>query len=112
MSLRKHPAFPPYVRLVLLRVQGKVEKNVQKSTMNLARFCRKGIKEHELNLEVLGPAPSPLDKVRDNFRWQILLKGVSSTALHDLCTAVRSVQKDILLAQCSLVVDVDPENMM
>ncbi|BHH83229.1 replication restart helicase PriA [Desulforhopalus sp. 52FAK] len=112
MRLRKHPAFPPYVRLVLLRVQGKVEKNVQQSTMNLARFCRKGIEKHELNLEVLGPAPSPLDKVRDNFRWQILLKGVSSTVLHDLCAAVRSVQKDILVAQCNLVVDVDPENMM
>ena len=112
MELRKHPAFPPYVRLVLLRVQGKVEKSVQQSAMQLARFCRRVAKENDLNLEVLGPAPSPLDKVRDNYRWQILLKSISSPMLHDLCAAVRSMQKDVLLSQCLLTIDVDPENMM
>ncbi|PHR29338.1 MAG: primosomal protein N' [Desulfotalea sp.] len=112
MSLRKHPAFPPYVRLVLLRVQGKVEKTAQESTVALARFCRKCVKTHDIDIEVLGPAPSPLDKVKDNYRWQVLLKGVSTNKLHDLCVAVRGVQKDLLSPQCTLAIDVDPENMM
>jgi len=112
MKLREHPAFPPYVRLVLLRVQGKVENKVQQSTMGLTRFCRKCIKTNEIKIEVLGPAPSPLDKVRDNYRWQILLKGISTSDLHDLCAAVRGSQKDILMPQCTLTIDVDPENMM
>ncbi|MFT5699294.1 MAG: primosomal protein N' (replication factor Y) [Desulforhopalus sp.] len=112
MSLRKNPAFPPYVRLVLLRVQGKVEKKVQESTMGVARFCRRCVKANDKNIEVLGPAPSPLDKVRDNYRWQILLKGISTSDLHDLCLAVRGVQKELLAAQCALTIDVDPENMM
>lgn len=112
MKLREHPAFPPYVRLVLLRVQGKVENNVQQSTMGLARFCRKCIKKNEIKIEVLGPAPSPLDKVKDNFRWQILLKGISTRDLQDLCAVIRVSQKDILMPQCILTIDVDPENMM
>lgn len=112
MRLRKHPAFPPYVRLVLLRVQGKVEKRVQQSAMQVARFCRKGIQEKSLGIEVLGPAPSPLDKVRDMFRWQILLKGVSSSELHGLCSVVRMAQSDLVVAQCTVSIDVDPENMM
>ena len=112
MKLREHPAFPPYVRLVLLRVQGKVENTVQQSTMGLARFCRKCVKTNEIKIEVLGPAPSPLDKVRDNYRWQILLKGVSTRDLQDLCTVIRRSQKNILMSQCNLTIDVDPENMM
>ena len=112
MKLREHPAFPPFVRLVLLRVQGKVENKVQQSTMGLTRFCRACIKTNEIKIEVLGPAPSPLDKVRDNYRWQILLKGISTTELHDLCAAVRLSQKNILMPQCTLAIDVDPENMM
>ena len=61
---------------------------------------------------MLGPAPSPLDKVKDNYRWQILLKGISTSDLHDLCAVVRGSQKDILMPQCTLTIDVDPENMM
>ena len=112
MNLRKHPAFPPYVRLVLLRVQGKVEKMVQESTLGVARFCRKCIKANDIKIEVLGPAPSPLDKVKDNYRWQILLKGGATNDLHDLCAAVRSSKKNLLTSQCVLTIDVDPENMM
>lgn len=112
MKLRKHPAFPPYVRLILLRVQGKVEKKIQESTLQVARFCRKCIKINDLNIEVLGPAPSPLDKVRDNYRWQLLLKGVSTKELHDLCTALRASQKDLLASDSVMIIDVDPENMM
>ena len=31
---------------------------------------------------MLGPAPSPLDKIKDNYRWQVLLKGVDTDELH------------------------------
>lgn len=112
MELRKNPIFPPYVRLVLLRVRGKVEKQVQQSASQLTRFCRRAITKKKYAIEVLGPAPSPLDKVKDNFRWQVLLKGKSTTELHDLCGLMRQVQKELLVSQCSLTIDVDPENMM
>lgn len=112
MQLRKHPAFPPYVRLVLLRMQGKVEKKVQQSAIGVARFCRQCVKTNDINMEVLGPAPSPLDKVRDNYRWQILLKAISTHDLRALCTTVTNAQKDLLAAQCTITIDVDPENMM
>ena len=112
MRLRKNPAFPPYVRLVLIRIQGKVEKKVQQSTLSVAQFCRKCIRTNNIKIEVLGPAPSPLDKVKDNYRWQILLKAEGAGELRGLCVAVRSSQNDLLATQCTVSFDVDPENMM
>jgi primosomal protein N' (replication factor Y) len=112
MKLRKNPAFPPYVRLVLIRIQGKVEKKVQQSTLAVAQFCRKCIRANNIKIEVLGPAPSPLDKVKDNYRWQILLKAEGAGELRSLCVAVRSSQKELLATQCTASFDVDPENMM
>ena len=88
MKLRRHPAFPPYLRLTALRIQGRVEKEVQQSTARLAGFCRQTIKKEKFSIETLGPAPSPLDKIKDNYRWQILLKGRNTDEMHTLCTTI------------------------
>jgi primosomal protein N' (replication factor Y) len=112
MKLRQHPAFPPYLRLTALRIQGRVENDVHQSAVRLAKFCRQTAKDEKFNIETLGPAPSPLDKIKDNYRWQILLKGKDTDQLHALCTAIKSARQELVGRQCTLAIDVDPENMM
>jgi primosomal protein N' (replication factor Y) len=112
MRLRRHPVFPPYVRLTVLRVQGRVEAEVQRSALLLSRFCRKVVDKEKFRIETLGPAPSPLDKIKDNYRWQVLLKGVDTEELHAVCMAVKKERNAVITPQCTLVIDVDPENMM
>ena len=112
MRLRKRPAFPPYVRLTALRIQGKVEDEVRKTTLALARFCRKYVIKKGFAVEILGPAPSPLDKIKDRYRWQILLKGESTNELHGICTVVKEQRTVLIKKTCALAIDVDPENMM
>lgn len=112
MRLRKHPVFPPFVRLTVLRVGGRVETDVQKMALDIARFCRKSVEKGKFRIEVLGPAPSPLDKIKDNYRWQVLLKGVDTDELHALCTAIQSERKSLIKHDCDFSIDVDPENMM
>ena len=112
MQLRRDPAFPPYLRLTALRLQGRVEKEVRETSARLARFCRQMVKKEHLAIETLGPAPAPLDKIKDNYRWQILLKGKNLEQMHALCTAIKGVRQELLGTQCLLAIDVDPENMM
>lgn len=110
--LRQNPAFPPYVRLVCLRLQAKEEATVQQAAGNTAHFCRQAVKKNNLHIETLGPAPSPLDKIKDNYRYQILLKSSSTGHLHRLCNLLKAEQQKTVTRHCSLVIDVDPENMM
>jgi len=112
LRLRRHPIFPPYVRLTALHIQSRVESEVQKTASNIAAFCRKYIRQEKFQIETLGPAPSPLDKIKDNYRWQVLLKGGDPEQLHKTCVAVRAERNALLKSGCSLVIDVDPENMM
>jgi len=112
IRLRKHPVFPPFVRLTVLRVNGRVENDVQGTTLAIARFCRKFVEQSKYRIEVLGPAPSPLDKIKDKYRWQVLLKGVDTQELHALCVAVRNERNSLIEHQCVITIDVDPENMM
>ncbi|MFW2366766.1 MAG: replication restart helicase PriA, partial [Desulforhopalus sp.] len=112
LQLRQNPTFPPYVRLVCLRIQSRVESTVQRAAAAIALFCRQTVKGNNLQIETLGPAPSPLDKIKDNYRYQILLKGCSSDQLHRLCSLIKDGEKNIVPRHCSLIIDVDPENMM
>ena len=36
------------------------------------------MEEHGLPISVLGPAPAPLAKVKDRWRWHVVLKGPRS----------------------------------
>jgi primosomal protein N' (replication factor Y) len=112
MKLRQHPAFPPYLRLTALRIQGRVENDVHQSAVRLAKFCRQTAKNEKFKIETLGPAPSPLDKIKDNYRWQILLKGKDTDQMHALCTAIKKSRQELVGRQCTLAIDVDPESMM
>ena len=61
-------------------------------------------------LEILGPAPSPIAKLRNRYRWQILLKARSRAAL--LALARRAVALMPKGRATRIHVDVDPYNML
>lgn len=111
MQSRFSPSFPPYVRLTAIRIQGRVEQDVRENALKTGRFLRKCVALQKYAVTVLGPAPSPLDKIKDNYRWQVLLKG-SSDELGQLCIYLESQKTALTVRQCKVIIDVDPENMM
>ena len=61
-------------------------------------------------IEILGPAPAPIEKLRSRFRWQILLKGKLSSSLLEL-----AAQAGALFSHgrsTRLQIDVDPYSML
>lgn len=112
LELRRSPQFPPYVRIVSVHIQGESEQLVQKSAARIAAACRSITSERRSDVEVLGPAPSPLDRLKKNFRWQVMIKSASFDALHSVCSYIRQHQKDLSSAKCKVMLDIDPENMM
>ncbi len=112
LELRKNPLFPPFVRVVMVHVRGESEDNVQASAMRIASACRSITEPRKKEIEILGPAPSPIDRVKKNYRWQILLKGGSADVLHSLCEYIRMHKADLVTGKCKVLIDVDPENML
>jgi primosomal protein N' (replication factor Y) len=74
LSRRKPHGYPPYRTLLQVGISGKKEVAVEGGAETLAELARAA---HATGkpLEVLGPAPAPIRRVRDRFRWQLLLLG-------------------------------------
>ena len=89
---------PPFKKQMAFIVSGKDERSVAFASKALANNF------HISNAEVLGPAPAPLAKLRDQFRYRLLVK--SGDKMHD------AVQKWLgstkIPSSVRVVVDVDP----
>ena len=112
LQLRRSPVFPPFVRLVALHIQGEDEGDVRQSAQRLAGCCRQEKKMRGLGVEILGPAPSPIERLNRNYRWQILLKAADLEELHQLCRQMQEARAELVSSGCRMIIDVDPENMM
>jgi primosomal protein N' (replication factor Y) len=65
--------------------------------------------EHN-NIEILGPAPAPIEKKRNLWRWHLILKGRNAKTLR--MTAKEIVFKIDHLKDVKVDIDVDPINLL
>ena len=112
MQIRKSPAFPPFVRLIALHLQCEKETDVRRTATEVAVYCRQMAKQRKVAVEILGPAPAPLEKLKNIYRWQVLLKGADLEELHQMCRLVEENRQNLSQGASRIIIDVDPENMM
>ena len=108
---RQEAGYPPFSRLILLRVSGNSAAKVQKSSEHLAEQLRTLLSRHQ-DLEILGPSKALLEKLRGKYRWQILLKSPKFEMMRrSLEAALPSLEKN-LSPGVQLSLDVDPMGMI
>ena len=110
IGVRQPLRYPPFSRLINIRFSGLKEERVEQAAGLVAGFLRRHPQANRV--EILGPSPSPLVKLKDRTRWQLLLKSRSPAVLHDLCEALLGEQKKLCPRSVTMSFDVDPENMM
>ncbi len=110
LPIRKQLGYPPFGRLINIKFSGKQEKQVQNAAESISELLRinaEHIKKRDhVSVEVLGPSPSPIPKIKDRFRWQVLLKSQSLSGLRTVCRSVLESKKKN--RSVKVEIDVDP----
>lgn len=105
--------YPPFSRLVNVRVDGPkatdVEKNIQLLAAGLRALQTRNPQIYD-NVEVLGPAAAPIEKLRNRYRWQLLLRSKHSSRVLKLARAARDILPNSRAVR--LHIDVDPYSML
>lgn len=108
---RQELMYPPFTKTACLRISSLREAEAQNIASDLAHHLRSySEKEKFQHSQILGPAPAPLFKIRNRYRFQILLKSSSSFELHrllQLVTHLTNKQRNI-----KVQIDVDPYSLM
>jgi primosomal protein N' (replication factor Y) len=99
---RKELGYPPYSRMVLVRVDALEERDAQAGAAELAKAARA-----VSTLDVRGPSPAPIARVRNRFRFRVMMRSTSRERLRQGCLAVHQAIGQ-LPRTVRAAIDVDP----
>ncbi|MCS7198959.1 MAG: primosomal protein N' [Caldimicrobium sp.] len=105
---RKRFGYPPFMRLAVFRFEGMQEDKLTERLLRLKEEMEALKASKQLNVEILGPSPAPLRKLKGLYRWQILLKSYTYKDLHNFLEYYR----ELTLGNIRVVLDVDPEELL
>jgi primosomal protein N' (replication factor Y) (superfamily II helicase) len=108
-EFRQALQYPPFGRIINLRLSSIKKDALLEEAHRLGKMARKLSARLGNTAEIIGPAESPLAKIRGRFRFQMLIKGQDINALHQIAREIINKNKN---SQVRITADVDPENFM
>ncbi|HJP86715.1 MAG TPA: primosomal protein N' [Gemmatimonadaceae bacterium] len=75
MQGRRDPPYPPNVRLANIVFSGSIEDSTAKLAIHAGEWLRELISTRAGDeVAVIGPAPCPIERIKNRWRWHVLLK--------------------------------------
>ncbi len=107
---REALGYPPFAELTRVVVQAENESEAREAAEALAAAARIPIADGA-PVELLGPAPAPLAKLRGRFRFMLLIKGKDAGLVRSVSLAILKASKN-LPRGVQTALDVRPVNML
>lgn len=109
-TVRAMMKYPPFGKLLLINGTSKKEE-LLKNFMHKITMMIKPLVESCLDIEILGPIPCMISKVKENYRWKIVIKGefdsyFSKNIKEILYDENKNVYNDIRISM-----DINPNNL-
>jgi primosomal protein N' (replication factor Y) len=110
LPLREMLDYPPFSRLCLVRVEGQDMDATTACVNQVAGVLTAAARPMGDGVSVLGPAPAPLARLKDTWRFQVLIKARTHAQRSALLAVLK--QRVTVPANVRVVVDVDPGSML
>lgn len=109
LEARRRDGYPPYGCLARVVIQGEVEDEV-KAMSEVVRSHLESLAAGAFGLEILGPAPAPLELLNGQHRHHVVAKAPTRQGLKEFMRAMKSVPR--AKGTVRLLLDVDPQAML
>ena len=103
LSIRKALSYPPFSFLLRIVIKGENEEKVVEKSFELENYLSKNIPD---SVDILGPAPAPIEKIGKNFRYHFILK---SKLRKDLIAVAKFLKNETGI---KIDIDLDPVDLL
>jgi primosomal protein N' (replication factor Y) len=113
LNNRKQLNYPPFHKMAAIKIQSQDLEKVKSVAHQLAQRAQ-SLKEKFSafsEIEILGPAAAPIAKLRNQFRYHLLIKGAQPQVLNQFVRRSLGDSKWII-KQVKVAVDIDPLNLL
>jgi primosomal protein N' (replication factor Y) (superfamily II helicase) len=108
LDYRRLMRYPPFSAMANILVRAEKQEDALRMSSELSTVLPHG-KE---GLKVLGPAEAPVPRLKNEYRYQVLIKATSRPALNATLRQLKSYAQEQRWPATSLVIDVDPMSLL
>lgn len=110
IKFRKKLSFPPFKRMLLILFQHKIQAQSLSIAEHFAYLSREIVKGMEgPEVDILGPAAAPLHKLKNYYRYHVLMKSTHPGKMRDIYQQVmQDLPKQTRLSGTIIHLDMDP----
>lgn len=108
LAFRRALHYPPFSAMANVLVRSEQKE----AAMRMSSELSIRLTPPPEKLRILGPAEAPVARLKNEYRYQFLIKAASRKALNELLQQVRCFARDHKWGATALVIDVDPLSLM
>jgi len=112
---RRELSYPPFSRLINCRIEGTSQRRSMRAAQEMGQWGTRLLKERPYGgeIEILGPSPAPLAKLKGKYRYHMLIRGKRANPLHRFVEELaEEMNRRWGRAGIGLSIDVDPISVM
>ena len=84
------------------------ESKIKTVSDKLYKYINNYIKKENLNILIYKPLPCPIDKIKNRYRWRIILKGKLNNKIIDI---INLAMANVDSKTTRMIVDTNPSNL-
>ena len=111
INIRKQLRYPPFCDIILIGLSSINYKEIERSAKLIFEDIKQKIKTKKLQIILYKPVPAPIDKIKNRYRWRIIIKCIIDEKLiNEINNTIEKVtnKKNNL----RVIVDTNPSNML
>jgi primosomal protein N' (replication factor Y) len=108
LEFRRAMSYPPFGVMANIIVRGTLEKEALQRSAALARL----VSPAPEGVRVIGPAPAAMARLKNEYRYQMLLKSASRKRLNEIVGELRRLAAAEKWGASALMADIDPVTLL
>ncbi|MBR2744863.1 MAG: primosomal protein N' [Clostridia bacterium] len=112
IKIRKQLKYPPFCDIILIGFNSENENHVIDSAKFVYKALRDKIINEKLQIILYKPVPAPVDRIKNKFRWRVIVKCKFDDKIIDALKSVTECYNEQGVKDVKISIDVNPTNMM
>ena len=112
IGLRKQLKYPPFCDIILIGFTSENEEKLASVAQRVHNYLKNRVINENIGIILYKALPSPIDKIKNKYRWRILIKCKFSKEIINLMDDVINEYYKLNSKETRITIDVNPKSMM
>ena len=112
IELRKQLKYPPFCDIIVIDMSAKNLYELKKVAKDLHTYLKQRVVNEKFGLLLYSPVPAPIDKIKDRYRWRMIIKCKYDERVNNLLTDTLEQFYNMKTKTTRVNIEINPNNMM